>query len=505
VSIDDIIARRKLARPAIVAAGTSANGASGEDSEEVDEDDDEEDDDDGLDEAGPDAFDDDGEGLSDLDALIAEDDNDDNEGSALADADDLIAEGEDVEAVPDSDEDDDAASVASTSSSGSSISPFAQLANNAASLSDAEDEDINFSTAADKHIVDSNYFSKLPETSGNTVTSNEAHVTKSLPPFSALPGAALSRPILLGLSSLSLNTPTPIQAQTIPVALLGKDIVGSSITGSGKTVAFWVGILERLLYRDKKEARTRVVVICPTRELAVQVHNVGQALARYTDIRFCLCVGGLSLKVQEADLRKRPDIVVSTPGRLIDHVRNTASFSLESLEILVIDEADRILEEGFRDELSEIIDSCPHSRQTMLFSATITEDIQTLARLSLQKPVRIAIDAVHTTSTNLKQEFVKVKQDTLREPMLIALCRRSFASQGKTIVFFRSKLGAHRMRVLFGLMGLRAEELHGDLTQEMRLTSLKKFRDGEVGFLLATDLASVSAVRTLIALTLGRC
>lgn len=439
--------------------------------EDEDSDDDEEDD-------SPDLGEDD---FADLDDLVGGDDV--GEGSSGSDNDDeAVADGMDLEDI------DDAASDAS-----SEESPFAKLANAAVSLSDAEDEDLNFMQAADKQIVDDEYFEKSAPQGGKAITSNQALTSSSIPPFSAMPGASLSRPLLLGLSSLNLTTPTPIQAQTIPVALLGKDIVGSSITGSGKTVAFWVGILERLLYRDKKEARTRVVVICPTRELAVQVHNVGQALARYTDIRFCLCVGGLSLKAQEADLKKRPDIVVSTPGRLIDHVRNTPSFSMDSLEILVIDEADRILEEGFRDELTEIIDSCPHNRQTMLFSATITEDIQTLARLSLQKPVRIAIDAAHTTSTNLSQEFVKVRQESLRESILVALCEKSFSSSGKTIVFFRSKLGAHRMKILFGLFGLKADELHGDLSQEMRLTALKRFKEGEVAFLLATDLASVSS------------
>lgn len=195
------------------------------------------------------------------------------------------------------------------------------------------------------------------------------------------------------------------------------------------------------------------------------------------------------MKAQEAELKTRPDIVVSTPGRLIDHVRNTPAFTLDALEILIIDEADRILEEGFKDELAEIISSCPHSRQTMLFSATITEDIDSLARVSLRKPVRIAIDAAQSTSANLAQEFVKVRSEPLRQAMLIALCRTQFAD-GQTVIFFRSKMGAHRFRVLFGLCGLAAEELHGDLTQEQRLTALKRFRDHQVSFLLATDLAS---------------
>lgn len=484
MTIDDIIARRQQS-----ALQNSPGGSEQEDLPEVEHEDDLQDSGDELD--GPEQ-----EGSEDGSSLnLGEDDFadlDDLVGGDNIDASDLEDEpapGVEEDITSDLEDDEDSGSADS-----SDDSPFAKLANATVSLSEAEDEDINFAQAADKQIADDDYFDKAPRNgSSKTITSNQALTSSSIPPFSAMPGASLSRPLLLGLSSLNLTTPTPIQAQTIPVALLGKDIVGSSITGSGKTVAFWVGILERLLYRDKKEARTRVVVICPTRELAVQVHNVGQALARYTDIRFCLCVGGLSLKVQEADLKKRPDIVVSTPGRLIDHVRNTPSFSLESLEILVIDEADRILEEGFRDELTEIIDSCPHNRQTMLFSATITEDIQTLARLSLQKPVRIAIDAAHTTSTNLSQEFVKVKQEALREAILVGLCEKSFSSQGKTIVFFRSKVGAHRMKILFELFGLKADELHGDLSQEMRLTALKRFKEGEVAFLLATDLASVSS------------
>ena len=393
---------------------------------------------------------------------------------------------------PDLREDNDVDARSDQGKTHSYISPFAQLADTAAQFSDDEDEEaLNFSTAADAGAGPSSYFSTSRVADGGSqLNSNDAlSSNSSLPSFSALPGAPLSRPILLGLATLKLTTPTPVQAQAIPVALLGKDIVGSSITGSGKTVAFWVGVLERLLYRDKKLSATKVVVICPTRELAVQVHNVGMALARYTDIRFCLCVGGLSLKAQEAELRARPDILVCTPGRLIDHVRNTASFTLESLEILIIDEADRILEEGFRDELTEIVRSCPHNRQTMLFSATITEDINTLARLSLHKPVRIQIDAQHSTSRNLVQEFVKVRHEIHRAAILVKLCRER--SNQRCIVFFRSKVGAHRMKIVFGLLGLSAEELHGDLTQEQRLNSLKRFNDGQVDHLLATDLASV--------------
>ncbi|GAA5898184.1 hypothetical protein JCM8208_000174 [Rhodotorula glutinis] len=383
---------------------------------------------------------------------------------------------------------------------------FAALADAGSDMSDVDDapseDDEAAAAAAGTSVADLALAKSFFTSHKNTSTGPRA---KPLA-FTSLPSCTLSRPLLLALQSLSLTVPTPIQAECIPLAMLGKDIVASSATGSGKTVAFWVGVLERLLHRDRKNPMTRVVVMTPTRELAVQVHGVGRALARYTDVSFCLCVGGLSLKVQEAELKTRPDIVVSTPGRLIDHVRNTPCFTMDGVEVLVLDEADRMLEEGFRDELEEIIGAAPRSRQTLLFSATVTESIQQLTRLSMNKPVRVKIDEMGAAAKGLEQEFLRVRGDRAgesielnsrsgerhREALLVALCTRSF-STGRTIIFFRSKAQAHRTKILFSLFGHgleRSDELHGDLTQEQRLSSLKRFREGEIGFLLATDLAS---------------
>ncbi|EGE05976.1 2-isopropylmalate synthase [Trichophyton equinum CBS 127.97] len=152
---------------------------------------------------------------------------------------------------------------------------------------------------------------------------------------------SLSRPILRGLASVGFSTPTPIQRKTIPVALLGKDVVGGAVTGSGKTGAFIVPILERLLYRPRKVPTSRVAILMPTRELAVQCYNVATKLATFTDITFCQLVGGFSLREQENILKKRPDVIIATPGRFIDHMRNSASFTVDTLEILVLDEADQ--------------------------------------------------------------------------------------------------------------------------------------------------------------------
>ncbi|EJD03915.1 DEAD-domain-containing protein [Fomitiporia mediterranea MF3/22] len=303
---------------------------------------------------------------------------------------------------------------------------------------------------------------------------------------------SLSRPLLKALTALGFSTPTPIQVATIPVALLGKDVVGNAVTGSGKTAAFMIPVLERLMYRErgKNKAAVRCVVLVPTRELGVQCVDVAKKLSAFMDVRISLIVGGLSLKSQEAELRTRPDIVIATPGRLIDHLRNSPSFGLETLDVLILDEADRMLSDGFADELKEIIQACPTSRQTMLFSATMTDDVDALVRMSLNRPVKLFVDPKRSTARGLIQEFVRVRagKEAERAALLVALCKRTF-KQG-VIVFFRSKKLAHQMRVVFGILGMKAEELHGDLTQEQRLRALQLFRDGAVDFLMATDLAS---------------
>ncbi|KAK7694635.1 nucleolar DEAD-box protein required for synthesis of 60S ribosomal subunit [Cerrena zonata] len=314
----------------------------------------------------------------------------------------------------------------------------------------------------------------------------------------------LSRPVLKSITSLGFTKPTPIQAATIPVALLGKDIVGNAVTGSGKTAAFTIPMIERLLYRERgtKAAATRCLVLVPTRELAIQCFEVGTKLSAHTDIRFSLVVGGLSVKAQESSLRTRPDVVIATPGRLIDHLRNSPSFTLDTLDILVLDEADRMLSDGFHDELTEIIKSCPLSRQTMLFSATMTDSVDELVKMSLNKPVRLFVDPKRSTARGLLQEFVRVRagKESERSALLVSLCKRSFKSG--VLVFLRSKKLAHQMRIVFSLLGMKCGELHGDLSQEQRLTALHQFRDGGVDFLMATDLASrgldIKGIETVI-------
>lgn len=312
----------------------------------------------------------------------------------------------------------------------------------------------------------------------------------------------LSRPLIKAVGELGFAKPTPIQAAVIPHALKGLDLCASAVTGSGKTAAFLLPILERLLYRPRRIAATRVLVLLPTRELAAQCEAMGKQLARFSDIRLSLIVGGLSVKLQEAELRTRPDIVLATPGRLIDLLRNALGTSLDELEILVLDEADRLLELGFQDEVEEVIRMCPRGRQTMFFSATISENVAALANMSLNSPVQVKVDRLYSNSTRLQQEFVRLKpkHEHEREATLLSLVSRTFKE--RVIVFFASKKNCHRAKILFGLAGLPAAELHGNLTQQQRLQALDDFRDGKTQFLLATDLAGrgldISSVQTVI-------
>jgi len=268
--------------------------------------------------------------------------------------------------------------------------------------------------------------------------------------------------------------------------------------------AFCLPILERLLHRTS--GSSRALILAPTRELAAQCLGMISSLAQFTHLRAALIVGGSkNVPSQAAELRARPDIIVATPGRLLDHVTNSAGFDLSELEFLVLDEADRLLDLGFQDEVFEIVKSCPVNRQTLLFSATMSTKVDDLVKLSLRRPVRIrvsdknaAINGSKESSSgrdlevapHLEQEFVRIRsgnEGINREAILLALLTRTFTTQ--TIVFFDTKVVAHRIMVLCGLCGIKCSELHGNLTQPQRLEALESFRKGDVNVLLATDLA----------------
>jgi ATP-dependent RNA helicase DDX27 len=307
----------------------------------------------------------------------------------------------------------------------------------------------------------------------------------------------LSRPFLRGVAAMGFTKPTPVQAAVIPVALAGRDICASAQTGSGKTAAFLLPVLERT--HQRSSGGIKCIILTPTRELAAQCLGMIVTLAQFSKIRASLIVGGAkNVQAQASELRTSPDIVVATPGRLLDHITNSAGVTLETVEFLVLDECDRLLQLGFQEEVHEIVKACPKERQTLLFSATLNTKVDELVKLSLKRPVRFKIsnkekeDSTEVeVAERLEQEFVRVRagnEGTNREGMLLGLLTRTYTT--RTIVFFETKAQAHRMMILCGLCGINCAELHGNLTQLQRLSALESFRKGDVDILLATDLAA---------------
>ncbi|XP_008833073.1 probable ATP-dependent RNA helicase DDX27 [Nannospalax galili] len=316
----------------------------------------------------------------------------------------------------------------------------------------------------------------------------------------------LSRPLLKAITAMGFKQPTPIQKACIPVGLLGKDICACAATGTGKTAAFALPVLERLIYKPRQAAVTRVLVLVPTRELGIQVHSVTRQLAQFCNITTCLAVGGLDVKSQEAALRAAPDILIATPGRLIDHLHNCPSFHLSSIEVLILDEADRMLDEYFEEQMKEIIRMCSHHRQTMLFSATMTDEVKDLASVSLKNPVRIFVNSNTDVAPFLRQEFIRIRpnREGDREAIVAALLTRTFTDH--VMLFTQTKKQAHRMHILLGLLGLQVGELHGNLSQTQRLEALRRFKDEQIDILVATDVAArgldIEGVKTVINFTM---
>jgi ATP-dependent RNA helicase DDX27 len=382
----------------------------------------------------------------------------------------------DEEEIEDDDEDDDEDEEASETEASDE-----ETEEDEATASDDEEA---LEASDEKEEKDDGVFTERAVVRGG----NGKDTTFSASSFSEL---NLSRPLVKACTALGYDAPTPIQAAVVPLALTGRDVCGRAVTGSGKTAAFMLPLLERMLHRGRNPvAATHVLVLVPVRELAVQVHSMTERLAQFTSIRAALVVGGLSANVQAASLRTRPEIVIATPGRLIDHVRNTHSVGLEDLAALVLDEADRLLEMGFLEEIREIVRHCPRRRQTLLFSATLTSGVEDLAEFSMKNPARLSADQIGTTPGTLTEEVLRLRPGAAanKEAHLLALVCRTFTK--RVIVFARTKQQAHRLKIIMGLSGLKTAELHGDLTQTMRLAALESFRTGEATHLVATDVAA---------------
>ncbi|KAF3346542.1 hypothetical protein VdG1_08872 [Verticillium dahliae VDG1] len=280
--------------------------------------------------------------------------------------------------------------------------------------------------------------------------------------------------------ALGYKHPTPIQEKSIPLALEGRDVIGLAETGSGKTAAFALPVLQALL---EKPSGLFAVVMAPTRELAAQIAQTFEALGSLINLRCAVIVGGLDMVQQAIALGKKPHVVVATPGRLLDHLEKTKGFSLRSLKYLVLDEADRLLDMDFGPSIDKILKFIPRERHTYLFSATMSSKVESLQRASLKDPARVSVQSNgYQVVSTLLQNYLFIPH-ALKDVYCVHLIN-SFIGQ-TTIVFLRTRLA-----ILLRTLGFSALPLHGQLSQSARLGALNKFRAGSRDILVATDVAA---------------
>ena len=278
--------------------------------------------------------------------------------------------------------------------------------------------------------------------------------------------------------------PSKIQKEVLPVALTGKDIIGLAETGSGKTGAFAIPIIQALL---KRPSRLFALILTPTRELAYQICEQFMALGAALELKCAVIVGGMDMTTQAMALAKRPHVVIATPGRLVDHLENTKGFNLNMIKYLVLDEADRILNMEFEKEVDTILQVIPRERHTYLFSATMTQKVQKLERASLTDPVRIEVSSKYQTVENLQQYYLFIPfryKDVYLVHILNELAGNSF------IVFTNTCNNTQRIALLLRNLGFTAIPLHGQMNQAKRLGALSKFKGRQRSILIATDVAA---------------
>ena len=307
--------------------------------------------------------------------------------------------------------------------------------------------------------------------------------------FDTLP---LDPKLLRAVADQGYATMTPIQAKAIPVVLSGRDVMGAAQTGTGKTAAFSIPLLQKMLRHENASASparhpVRAVVLAPTRELADQVAQNVKSYAKHTNLRVAVVFGGVDMKPQTAELKAGVEVLIATPGRLLDHIE-AKNCVLNQVEYVVLDEADRMLDIGFLPDLQRILSYLPKgNRQTLLFSATFSPEIKRLASSYLKDPELVEVARPNATASTVEQRFFSVSDDDKRRTILRLLRDRDIK---QSIVFVNSKLGAARLARSFERDGLRTAALHGDKSQDERLKSLAAFKAGEVDLLVATDVAA---------------
>jgi len=298
-------------------------------------------------------------------------------------------------------------------------------------------------------------------------------------PFSKL---GLSAQVIEGVTAAGYAEPTAIQLRAIPLVMAGRDLIGCAQTGTGKTAAFALPILSRL----DRHGAARALVLEPTRELAAQVETAIRDYGRFTDLRMVVLFGGAGYGKQDQGLRQGADIVVATPGRLLDHLQR-GTLRLNQIEILVLDEADRMLDMGFMPDVRRIVERCPRNRQTMLFSATIPPEIEQLVKWALRKPETVEIGQRRAPAETVTHALYPVASDQ-KQAILDELLKRTDFDQ--VLIFCRTKHGADRVARKLQQQGHAVAVLHSNRTQSEREKALSGFRDGRYEVMVATDIAA---------------
>jgi len=300
-------------------------------------------------------------------------------------------------------------------------------------------------------------------------------------PFTSL---KLHPSLLKGVKELGFARPTPIQADAVPPALAGRDVLAAAMTGSGKTAAFVLPILHRLI--DKPRGTTRALVLTPTRELAAQIVEELNDLAVHTPVTAASVFGGVGMGPQEHAFRSGVDVIVATPGRLLDHFTHPYA-KLAALEILVLDEADRMLDMGFLPEIRKILRHLPAKRQTLFFSATMPDPILALTRDMLKNPVSINLERKAAPAVGITQAVYPVAQE-LKSALFLALLQRG--DMREALVFTRTKHRADRLAKYLARNGIAVDRIHGNRSQPQRTAALAGFKSGKYRVLVATDIAA---------------
>lgn len=301
----------------------------------------------------------------------------------------------------------------------------------------------------------------------------------------------LAPELLKALTDSGYTTPTPIQAQAIPVALAGGDIMAGAQTGTGKTAAFALPLLQKLLpfastSTSPAKHPVRALILTPTRELAIQVEESFKVYAKHTQLRSLVVYGGVDIKTQTPHLKTGVEVLVATPGRLLDHIEQK-TVQLNQVQMLVLDEADRMLDMGFMPDLKRILALLPKQRQNLMFSATFSNEIKKLADDFLTKPQLIEVARSNATNDNVTQKVYQVAQSD-KEALLIQLLKEADAQQ--VIIFTKTKITASRLSRSLAKVGIAADAIHGDKTQQERIKALDAFKAGTVTALVATDVAA---------------